>query len=162
LVPSAGWEQSFFPSIEARAAQAKLDDLKLTHLDGNDFEIRIWEGFGVSRLSGYVIKRKGTEWSALLLLGVDSSEPVQTIAVMPKSGWDPFWQHLTQSGILTLPDSSTLPDYGVGVDATSCVVETNMNLTYRTYMYSNPEHRKSREARQMVEIIRILDEELRP
>jgi hypothetical protein len=36
----------------------------------------------------------------------------------------------------------------------------NMNRTYRTYMYGNPQHQDSLEAKQMVDIVNTLFEEL--
>jgi hypothetical protein len=163
-IPNAPWEPIFFNSINERAALAELNDLRSTILDHDDIEVRVWYGFGVSALSGYAIKRRGGEWSALRIPPVKLSDPksAKAFAITSKSGGQQLWERLTKEGLLTLPDSSTLPDNSSSLDGVSYVVEINMNLTYRTYMYGNPEKQKSPEARQMAEIIHTIYEELGP
>ena len=77
----------------------------------------------------------------------------------PRSGWEAAWGRLEGAGILTLPDAEAVNCNSRGLDGTYYIVETNVNATYRTYMYANPDPPKCREARQMVEISRIIAEE---
>lgn len=163
-IPNAPWEPIFFNSINERAALAELNDLRSTVLDNDDIEIRVWCGFGVSALNGYAIKRRGGEWSAVRIPPVNPNDPrsLKVFFVTPKSSWQQLWGRLTNEGLLTLPDSSRLPKDPSFLDGVSYVVEINMNLTYRTYMYGNPEKQKSPEARQMVEIIHTVYQELGP
>lgn len=160
-IPDAGWEPIFFRSINERAAVSKLNDLRSTVLTGDNLEVRVWCGFGVTALTGYVIKRAGAKWSALKLAPVNPNSPVSRtdFPITPKADWPTLWKRLTDNGILTLPDSSRLPGDITLRDGVSYVVEINMNLTYRTYMVRSPEHAKTHEAAQMIEIVRILQQE---
>ena len=64
-------------------------------------------------------------------------------------------------GILTLPDSSTLPNE-VGVcDGIGYVVEINDGGRYRTYCYSNPQSQIWPEAEKIIAIIKAFDDEFK-
>jgi hypothetical protein len=73
--------------------------------------------------------------------------------------FESLWQRLTGAGILTLPDSSTLECDTYGKDGTNYIVEINMNKTYRTYRYHDPNHAACGEAKQMVKIGEIVASE---
>lgn len=104
-------------------------------------------------------------WSATWLYGAlpRFKDTEYTLALpAPKSGWSTFWQKMEKNSLLTLPDTSELPDdHIIMADGTSYVVEINQNNTYRTYYYNNPEDRERPEDRQMVKLIQIQDEEFR-
>jgi hypothetical protein len=162
-IPDADWVPGYFKSISARASRAELDDLKARVMDENDMEIRIWYGFGVSELGGYIIKRKAGIWSGFWIPADGSNDEFgKLVSLNPNSGWESLWARLTKEGLLTLTDASTLSGYDVRLDGTSYVVEINMDQTYRTYMYQDPEYRKQREAVQMVQIMRTIALELGP
>lgn len=76
-IPVADWEPIFFRSINERAAAADLKDLRSTVLINDDLEVRVWRGFGVTALTGYVIKREGGQWSGLKLAPLNASALVQ-------------------------------------------------------------------------------------
>jgi hypothetical protein len=162
-IPTADWVPIFFRSINRRAELAQLSDLKSASLPENDLEIRVWSGFGVSALRGFVLKRQGGHWLAAHIPSIKPSDPNShhAVPVVPRSGWEQLWERITEDGILTLPDSSQLPGGDDSIlDGVSYVVEINMNHTYRTYMYSNPRHHDSLEAKRMVNIIDTLYKEL--
>ena len=77
----------------------------------------------------------------------------------PKSGWDVLWNKLVDAGILTLPDSPRPQCPTEALDGISYIVETNVNRTYRTYMYSNPKLMKCPEAKQILRIEETLGDE---
>lgn len=160
-VPDATWEPIFFKAINERARIAKLKDLRSVQLANDDLEIRVWMGFGVTALQGYVIKRTGGQWSGLKIPGIRPQDPKTRLNVLvtPKSGWDELWKSLTNENILTLPDSSKLPGGERFTDGISYVVEINKDKSYRTYMYGEPEEQSGTEAKQMANIARILSEE---
>ena len=160
-IPKATWEPIFFESINERAKVAELSDLRSTVLANDDFEIRVWMGFGVSALQGYVIRRSGGQWSTLKIPGIRPQDPSTrvNVAVNPKSGWEPLWKSLLSEDILSLRDSSQLPGGEYFTDGISYVVEINMNKRYRTYMYGSPETHSLPEARHMTKIARLLSEE---
>ncbi|MFL6228258.1 MAG: hypothetical protein ACJ741_05730 [Pyrinomonadaceae bacterium] len=159
IIPKDTWEPIFFEEINKRAKVAKLHDLRSTALPGDDLEIRVWKGFGLSPLEGLVLKRTSGRWSALHLAGIrrgmTPSEYQQQLS-LPKSGWDSFWKRMTEEGILILPDSSELKGEKRIEDGVSYVVEINTDHTYRTYYYGNPDWQTWKEAKQMMKISNII------
>ena len=161
-IPRATWEPIFFESINERASVAKLPNLRTALLPNNDLEVRIWVGFGLTALEGLVLRRVDSQWSATHLEGIHSRLPkseYQKRLQTPKSGWDASWQRLIDAGILTLPDASEVQCNAGVLDGMSYVIEINMNKTYRTYMYDNPNYAKCNEAKQMIKIGDIRVEE---
>lgn len=161
-IPNATWEPIFFERINERAERANLTSLRSTAMRDNDLEIRVWIGFGLSALEGFVIRRQSSQWSSLYLRPVSQQHPQgesATTPVVPQSGWERLWQRLTDEQILTLPDSSLLRDEVTINDGQSYVVEINTNGVYRTYMYSNPQEQRWPEARRIIEISNILHSE---
>ena len=79
--------------------------------------------------------------------------------IEPKSGWAKLWKALTDEGLLTLPDSSSLEGRAWVTDGIGYVVEFSSNGAYRTYLYSNPKYQKWPEAKQIIQIIKILSDE---
>jgi hypothetical protein len=64
-IPDTSWERVFFGEINNVAELASLKDLRKTKFDGDDVEIRIWRGFGLSDLEGIAVKRIKNEWSGV-------------------------------------------------------------------------------------------------
>lgn len=170
IIPNAGWEKIFFNGIDENDVRginkvASLDGfskLRETILPENDFEMRVWVGFGLFGIDGFILKRTSDNWSATalkrMLCHLENRAKVNLAE--PKSGWENFWQKLVNEGILTLPDSSELKKYGSGVvDGKSYVVELNKEFVYRTYKYSNPKYVKLKEAKHMVNIGNIIADE---
>lgn len=153
------WRAIFFKEINRRAKLAGLHRLDSATLAGDDLEVRVWIGFGLLPLQGFVFARKGGRWSGLHLLPVSpglSRRNYQQALTSPNSGWDELWNRLTREGILTLPDSSQLKNEVVVFDGEHFVVEIRANGTYRTYRYSNPEVQKWPEAKHMIRIVEII------
>jgi hypothetical protein len=161
------WEDIYFEAIIERGKTSNLKRLKSKALPGDDLEIRVWSGFGITLLEGFILKRTAGEWSAVDLdwevsenpKGKRDVKPLDKKLDVPKSGWDAAWQKLFDAGILTLPDAEKINCSGNTVDGFSYVVEYKLKNTYRTYMYDNPEYAKCDEAKQMVKINRIIAEE---
>ena len=108
-IPKDGWEPIFFKSINARANISNLKTLRAGTLPENDLEVRIWHGFGLTALEGFVLKRAAGQWSAMHLEGIHPGLPqseYQKILAAPKSGWELSWQRLEEAGISMLPDAS--------------------------------------------------------
>ncbi len=161
------WEDIYFEAIIEREKSSKLKSLKSRTLPQDDIEIRVWSGFGITLLKGFVLKRTSGEWSAVDLdwevsenrKGKRDVKPLDKKLDVPKSGWDAAWQRLVDAGILTLPDAEKIDCSGNTVDGFSYVVEYKLKNTYRTYMYDNPDYAKCDEAKQMVRINKIIAEE---
>ena len=162
LLPDDNWEPRFFRIINEHTSEANLPSLRTVALSGDDLEVRVWVGFGVFGEDALILRRTGGQWSALHLHGMAVRPPfVQSLNTLaaPRSGWEKAWERLENSGILTLPDAAAVLCNSLGLDGTYNVVETNVNRTYRTYRYANPNPPKCREARQMIEIGEIIAEE---
>jgi hypothetical protein len=83
----------------------------------------------------------------------------QKALAAPKSGWEAAWERLARAGILTLQDASEVQCQSGALDGVSYVVEINVNKTYRTYRYGNPQFMKCNEAKRMVAMIEIIADE---
>lgn len=164
-IPKDGWEPIFFREINERAAIAKLPSLRTAALPKGDLETRIWIGFGLTALKGFDIKRSGGEWQGAYIQGIYPDLPRKEYEIAlqpPKSGWEALWQKLVDTGILILPDAESIGCEVGGLDGVSYVVENNIDNTYRTYMYENPQFATCKEAQQMIQIIHLLGDEFRP
>ena len=152
------WKPFFFREINERARLAKLKDLRTAVLRNNDLELRLWIGFGPVALKGFVLKRRGSTWSATYLRSINRSvarNDYQKVLAAPKSGWEGLWKRLNDNGVLTLPGAT---ESGVQ-DGESFVVEIKTGSSYRTYMYNNPEAKGSSEGRNIIEIVQTIWDE---
>jgi hypothetical protein len=161
-IPKDGWEPIFFKSINARANISNLKTLRAGTLPENDLEVRIWHGFGLTALEGFVLKRAAGQWSAMHLEGIHPGLPqseYQKILAPLKSGWELSWQRLEEAGISMLPDASAIGCSAMMNDGMSYVVEVKRRGIYRTYLYDNPNYAKCDEAKRMIKIGNIVSEE---
>jgi hypothetical protein len=162
-IPKAHWEPIFFLAINPLAESASLQPLRQADLPKGALEVRVWVGFGLTPLEGFRLRRDGKQWSGLHAReGLGEKWPLSVKSVSPKAGWETLWTQVDAMGILTLPDSSTLPDEALCLDGVSYVVEISDGETYRTYMYGNPQEQKWPEAKKIIEIVKILYAELLP
>ena len=77
----------------------------------------------------------------------------------PKTSWPELWEKVKALGILTLPDSSTLPNHKFVRDGVSYVVEIKDGAHYRVYRYSNPFDQEWPEAKALLKILETFSEE---
>lgn len=149
------WGVVFYPYLARHTALAGLGELRFGSLPEGDVEVRVWHGFGLTSLEGFVLKRAGGKWSALHLEGDDHYEPrrVKRRALPPPpSGWEPFWERLLGAGVRTLPDSSEIDYDAGGTDGWAYLVELREGDSYRAFHYQFPEYSHRPEARRVVEI----------
>ncbi len=161
-VPKDTWESIFFKAIDERAKLSNLKTLRSAALPGDDLEVRVWHGFGLKALEGFVLRRSAGRWSAIHLDGVTrkvASTESQKNLEAPKSGWDACWQRLQDAGILMLPDAAAIGCSTMIKDGMSYVVEYNHDGIYRTYMYDNPDYAKCDEAKRVINVGNIISEE---
>lgn len=154
IVPKSIWEPIYFKSINERANIAKLGSLRVV-LPKNDLELRLWNGFGLTALEGFVLRRHAGKWSAIHLNGVYRGLPkreYQRQLSAPKSGWNEAWRKLVEMGIGTLPDAEEIGCSVFDNDGMSYVVELNYEFTYKTYQYDNPDYAKCEQAKTMIAI----------
>jgi hypothetical protein len=153
---------------DERLAEVNLQKLRTVLLPDGDFEVRLWIGFGLNGDDCLILRYFSGQWSALHLQGMAKAPPFpNTVAPLPppKSGWNKTWQKLIDAGILRLPDAEELKCNPRVLDGISYVVESNINMIYRSYAYGNPwyDHppfyKRCNEAEQMILIGRIIGEE---
>ncbi|HEY0765630.1 MAG TPA: hypothetical protein VGD61_24840 [Pyrinomonadaceae bacterium] len=161
IVPKSSWEQIFFEEINKRARIAKLQGIRVA-LPNDDLELRLWNGFGLTALEGFVLRRHAGEWSAIHLEGIRPRLPkleYQKQLSAPKSGWNEAWRKLVEMGVATLPDAEEISCSGGALDGMSYVVELNYERTYRTYLYDNPSYAKCQQAKRMIAIGNFIADE---
>lgn len=160
-IPQSNWVPIFFKEIDKRVQQANLANLRTALLPGDDLEVRLWL-LGGYEINGIVIRRASGAWSATYLHEF-STDPnsIKNEEQMrpPRSGWESAWQKLVDSDLLTMPDASQINCNVMGKDGMGYIVETNMSLTYRTYLYDLPAYAKCDEAKQLLNLISIVNEE---
>jgi len=155
------------PDINERLAKVNLPSLRTVLPPDGDFEIRVWIGFGVNGEDCFILRNFSGQWSAFHLKGMAEAMPFPNSLLplsSPKSGWGKAWQRLIDAGILTLPDAEQVKCNPRVMDGISYVVESNTNMTYRTYFYGNPWYdkpwyKRCSEAKQMILIGKIIGEE---
>jgi hypothetical protein len=159
-VPKETWEPIFFKAIDERAKLGNIKPLRSAALPNGDLEVRVWRGFGLTPLAGFLLKRASGKWSAFYLAPtwnrtLDKSQSLPA----PKSGWDACWQRLETAGLLALPDASEIACETMINDGVSYVVEYNRDAAYRTYSYDNPDRAKCDDAKRMIQAANIIAEE---
>jgi hypothetical protein len=162
IIPKASWEPIYFKGINSATNLSGQTDLRMTSLPEGDIEARMWWGFGLSPLEGITIRRAAGHWSAIHVKADHYYEPGKVDRKElrpPESGWDACWERLVDAEILKLPDASEVNCGADGLDGIAFVIETNANSTYRTYKYGNPTLAKCNEAKQLLRITKIIDEE---
>lgn len=156
-VPKATWEPIFFESIDALSKKADWKPLRGLDLGEDAFELRVWVGFGLMPLQGKRIRRIGKEWTGYVVIDESGDKKLMYNHEFPLGPeWENEWKKIKELGILTLPDSSTLPDEVGVLDGVSYVVEFNDGSHYRTYMYGNPGFQKWPEAKKAIETVGAL------
>lgn len=162
VIPNAGWETSFFQSLDEHAKGVNLSNLRTVVLPEGDLEVRLWYDALPYRIDGVILRRSGHQWSAAHLQGTPEQSGFQMrreALAAPKTGWESVWGKLVSAGILTLPDASEAQCHSGALDGVSYVVETNVNKTYRTYRYGNPQLMRCEEGRRIVEVGGIIEDE---
>jgi hypothetical protein len=136
----ARWEPIFFRSIERIESSVNIRPLRDTPLRSDEMEVRVWRGFGAQDLEAVILRRTNNGWSGSHIVSRDSYEPEGKTEITnlraPKSGWDAFWNQVTELGLRDLPGRSDSDEECVSrIDGTGLVVEISKDRNYRTYSY---------------------------
>lgn len=160
-IPRATWEPIFFEAIDSLTKTASWPRLRQADVPTSTLKVRVWVGFGLTPLEGFRMRRVGGSWTAHHVReGFVDKRPLELHEVKPQSGWEDLWKKIEALGILTLPDSSSLPNESMVLDGVSYVVEISDGRSYRTYQYGNPQYQKWPEAKKIIAIVSALYEEL--
>jgi hypothetical protein len=153
-IPKDNWVGIYFESIDAVAAKAGLISLRNAVPARDHRELRLWLGFGLSPLRGYVVTCEHGEWKGYEINGQLRSQKPQISELKPRTTWDTAWSALCEKQLLTLPDFSTLAKSNYTVFDGGCVVvEVFSDQCYRTYMYPNAWAFDNPECRQVEALI---------
>ena len=106
IIPHASWEPIFFRSIKSLTSLTAQPQLREVSSGKDEYEARVWWGFGLSPLEGISLKYSAGQWSAIHVKADHYYEPKKA-----------------------------------------------------TYMYPNPMLEKCSEAKQVMKITEIIDEE---
>lgn len=162
IIPHARWEPFFFRSLDEHLSNIGLPSLRTVKLSDNDIEVRIWYDVLPQSINGIVLRRSSDRWSAVHIHGMYQHphfQVEQEPLAAPMSGWQMAWGRLISLGLLTLPDESELQCRPDVLDGVGIVVEINMNRTYTTYRYSNPQLAECTEAKRMLKISEMVMDE---
>ena len=166
-IPDHTWVKIWFEldgletkSINEITREAELTNLRAAALPGDDVEVRVWVN-ALRRSRALILRRSAGRWSAIHLRGMLTGQKLEKreILTAPHSGWEGAWARLVSTGILILPDAAEIQCSTGGFDGVSYVVELSKDRTYRTYMYDNPSYSKCDDAKQMIKIVGIIEDE---
>lgn len=153
VIPQQTWETLFFRSINSLAGQLGLSDLRTELLADGDLELRVWRGFGVVSLNGYILRKRDGRWSAYQV----SEIPLRLKRSRRVADLAKLWRELVQAGVLTIRDDSEIPRSTIVEDGTCYVVEIRDRRSYRTFMVNNPHIIHSEDGSKMLTVINLLD-----
>ena len=166
-IPDHRWVHFWFEvtgletkSLNEITHEAELPNLRAAALPGDDIEARVWV-LGQQRSRGLILRRTAGRWSAIHLRGILTGQKLEKreILTAPHSGWEGAWARLVSAGILILPDAAEIQCRAGILDGMGYVVELSKDRTYRTYMYDNPQYANCDDAKQMIKIADIIQDE---
>ncbi|MDF7801330.1 hypothetical protein P4C99_17765 [Pontiellaceae bacterium B1224] len=163
-VPDEIWKSLYFKPINELTVAAELAPLQEKTIEGQDGELRIWKGFGLSHLKGLIIeKRKNGFLVTYLRQSYNTSRKTFDVSqslIEPKIPPKMIWEWLESEGLFHMPDDSKLESDGIGVvDGVSYVFEYRNYSVYRTFKYGNPGLHLQDEAKQIYRMMMVLEKE---
>lgn len=147
----------FHETIDTVTSNAGMKRLRDSPLADDDIEVRIWGGFGLTRLQGFILLRKGSSWGAYKM-GYEENRTMRPLLVAvsePDSGWQSAWESMLRHQLLTLPSARSIKCEANFFDGYSYVVELKKGANYRTYMYDNPDEEFKNRCSEADEILAI-------
>lgn len=166
-IPDHRWVHIWFEltgletkSLNEITHEAELPNLRAAALPGDDLEVRVWV-LGRQQSRALIVRRTAGRWSGIHLRGILTGQKIEKREILsaPHSGWEGAWARLEGAGILILPDASEIQCRAGILDGIGYVVEVSKDRTYRTYMYDNPEYANCDDAKQMIKIADIIQDE---
>ena len=138
------------------------------HLIENGFDslfIRIWYLNDTIQVLDF--KNEHGVWTGVLhkLMTEQNNDSIRIIKttsekISPKSGWPYFIDNLFSQGIITLPDISELPVYGIPTHGFFLDVEVATRTKYRIYTYGIPEQSIDiMEVSNIMDIMKLIENE---
>ena len=133
------WAYEEIDQVVAASGKRNLRDVEFSE---NNFELRMWGGFGLTATQGFILNRTDNRWTAVAIrpeLRKPRTWSFTLVALPePKQSWERAWQSLLEQDVLALPDAETINCSAMFEDGYSYVVEVRKGGNYRTYSYDNP------------------------
>jgi hypothetical protein len=162
ILPDHPWVKFFFSTFQEQIEKVGLKSLRISVLPKDDVELRVWHDAMPYQVDGIVLSKTDNLWSGMHIYKDTKLKEgflTKTTLPSPKSGWSEAWRKLESAGILILPDASQVNCNHSALDGVSVIVEINSKKTYRAYRYSNPSLANCKEAKQIINISKIIADE---
>jgi hypothetical protein len=160
------YQQQLKKHIIELSKTCQLPILEKSITSKEDLEVRVWRNSAWWKTWTFIIKRSSQRWSSNFQTQIfeDGTLKLKKISkrrlIEPKSGWENFWQQLTNEEILALTDGFKKGGDDPCPDCGAILIETNIGGDYRFYQYTDfSSQGKLRETRQIAKILEIIAEE---
>jgi len=157
VIPKDTWVDIYFDEINRVADQAHIKSLRSASIEPGDVEFRLWAGFGLTRLRGYILKRQKGVWSARSI--ANQSDRSSKVVQEPASkDWNLIWASLEAGGVRDIADRPRgFPSCSVSVlDGIGYVAEIADTERYRTYLVDNPVAIRSSDGDRFLRLLAVL------
>jgi len=147
--------------IDKRISNAGLRSLRRTKLKPNGVEIRIWDDGGSNPpLEGMILKKNNIEWVVKELRPTNSKQQ-WVLRRIPTSqvDWESVYSQLIENDIFTNISDTEVSVVEPFNDSKSVIIETLYEGKYRFYYFHAPCISKTDEAKKIVNILKILEDE---
>ena len=139
----------------AYGRSAGLSDLSKGTKAANELEVRLWYGFGLTGVDGFVLRRMGDRWTGETVTPIGRTTCYERRPTR-QADWGVIWQQVRGSGLAGLPPKPSRDPKRLVLDGYSYVLEWWEGGRYRTFVYDNPDVFKTDEDLRMILIVRQL------
>jgi len=160
------YKQQLRKEIVELSKTCQLPILEKSIKSKEDLEVRVWRNSAWWKTWTFILKRSSQKWSAdfqtqIFEVGTRKLKKISKRKLIePKSGWENFWQQISNEEILTLLDGFKNGGNDPCPDCGAIIIETNIGGDYRFYKYTEPSSQSElRETRQVAKISEIIAEE---
>lgn len=147
--------------LNKKAESFGFDVLSEKEIFLQNTEIRIWVMGGLTGIRGIILQKINGENTAFLL--PSSKNQNESIKVTnlppPKLGWERFWKNLENENIFSLPDESEVHNPQMYNDGQTVIIESKYKGIYNIYSYSEPMASDIEQAKNVSNIIKIINDE---
>jgi len=157
-------------SIKKYTIEYGIEDLQTKVFKNGDFEVRIWSS--VSNGTAAVLIKKENDSMRIYYLDdllntydriidlIGLYSPNIVLIDSSSTNTKRIWTELMENDILNLPDEENIIDSYMVLDGSVYIVEICNNMGYRCYHYTNPDLYEVEEAKKMMKIIEIINNEI--
>ncbi len=140
----------------AYGRSAGLADLRDRAVTGAEMELRLWHGFGLTGVAGFVLSRTGEQWKGHIIAPVGRTTCYASHELKADTDWGRAWQRVQDLGLAALPAIPSRSPTNLVGDGYSYVLEWRDVNRYRAFVYDNPDFFKTADDLRMIAIIKQL------